>query len=105
VIVREGIEIYPVEVEEVLYRLNGIAEAQVFGFPHSKKGQEVAAWVKLKEGSDLSIDALGEYTREQLGIQKAPSYFKVVTDFPMTRSGKVQKFRLSEMAERECGRR
>ncbi len=101
VIVRDGTEIYPVEVEEVLYGLPGVLEAQVFGFPYPKKGQEVAAWVKAKEGSGLSVEQVTGYVKDHLSEDKQPHYFKIVTGFPMTRSGKVQKFRLAEMAEKE----
>ena len=101
VIVRDGMEIYPAELEEVLYRIPEVSEVQVFGFPHPQKGQEVAAWVKLKQGAALSVEDLTLYAEKTLGKEKAPHHFKFVSDFPMTRSGKVQKFRLAEMAEKE----
>ena len=101
VIVRDGIEIYPVEVEEIIYTLPEVSETQVFGFPHPKKGQEVAAWVKLKEGSRLTLDELTKYVKNNLDAKIAPRYLKIVSDFPMTGSGKVQKFKLAEMAQRE----
>jgi fatty-acyl-CoA synthase len=101
VIMREGVEIHPSEVEEVLYGLPEVSEVQVFGFPHAEKGQEVAAWVRLKEGAELPLEDLIQYTRERVEREKAPRYFKFVSAFPMTRSGKVQKFRLSEMARKE----
>jgi fatty-acyl-CoA synthase len=101
VVIRDGIEIYPVEVEEVLYQLPMISEAQVFGFTHPEKGPELAAWVKLKEGSDLTLEGVQAYMAKNLEPQKAPRFLKFVSEFPMTRSGKVQKFKLSEMAEKE----
>jgi len=101
VIVRGGIEIHPAEVEEVLYGMAEVSEVQVFGFTHAKKGQEMAAWVKLKDEADLTLEALARYARRKLGKDKAPNYFKFVAEFPMTRSGKVQKFKLAEMAQRE----
>jgi fatty-acyl-CoA synthase len=101
VIVRDGIEIYPAEVEEIIYTLPEVSETQVFGFPHPKKGQEVAAWVKLKEGSRLTLDELTKYVKNNLDAKIAPRYLKIVSDFPMTGSGKVQKFKLAEMAQRE----
>jgi fatty-acyl-CoA synthase len=73
----------------------------VFGFAHHQKGQEVAAWIKLKQGAALTLEDLTLYAEESLGKEKAPHHFKFVSDFPMTRSGKVQKFRLAEMAEKE----
>jgi fatty-acyl-CoA synthase len=101
VILRDGIEILPVDVEEVIYQLSEVSEAQVFGFHHPEKGQEVAAWVKLKEGVDLSPVAIAAYVKDHLKKEFLPRYFKIVSQFPMTRSGKVQKFRLSEMAQEE----
>ena len=101
VIVREGVEIYPTEVEEIIYKLSGVSEVQAFGFPHPDKGQEIAAWIKLKEGVDLSIDSLAKYARENLDKEKEPHYYKFVKEFPITRSGKVQKFKLTEMARKE----
>jgi len=101
VIVREGIEIYPTEVEDILYKLPGVLEVQVFGFPHPEKGQEVAAWIKLQKGAGLSLDTLAKFTREHMDKKRAPQYYKFVIEFPMTQSGKVQKFRLAEMATKE----
>lgn len=101
VIVRDGIDIYPTELEEILYGIPQISEVQVFGFPHPEKGQEVAAWVKLKEGADLAIEDVSRYAGERMEKEKKPGHFRFVTDFPMTRSGKVQKFRLAEMAVKE----
>ena len=101
VIVREGIEIYPTEVEDILYKLPGVLEVQVFGFPHPEKGQEVAAWIKLQKGAGLSLDTLAKFTKEHVDKQRAPQCYKFVTEFPMTQSGKVQKFKLAEMARKE----
>jgi fatty-acyl-CoA synthase len=101
VIVRDGIDIYPVEVEEVIYQLSEISEAQVFGFPLAKKGQEVAAWVKVKEGAQLSLDDLARHVEAQLTADKWPKHYKIVSQFPMTGSGKVQKFKLAEMGQKQ----
>jgi fatty-acyl-CoA synthase len=101
VIIRDGVEIYPVEVEEIMYRLPEVSEVQVFGFPHPEKGQEVAAWVRVREGCQLSLDDLYAHLRESTDVRVASQYIKIVSDFPMTRSGKVQKFKLAEEAHRE----
>ncbi len=101
VIIRDGVEIHPTEVEEVIYRLPEVSEVQVFGFPHPEKGQEIAAWVKLKEGADLSLESLVEYTKAEVDVKKRPHHYKFVTGFPITRSGKIQKFKLTEMAQME----
>jgi len=101
VIVRDGVEIHPVEVEECIYRHPDVSEVQVFGFPHPERGQEVAAWLKLKEGSHVSGIALAAYARDYLDEALLPHYFKIVSGFPMTKSGKVQKYKLAEMAVEE----
>ncbi len=97
VIRRDGLEIYPSELEEVLYRHPEIAEAQVFGFPHPEKGQEAAAWVRLKEGALLTEQEVAAYLKATVAPEKMPGNVKIVERFPMTRSGKVQKFKLAEL--------
>jgi len=101
VIVREGVEIYPTELEEIIYKMPGVSEVQVFGFPHPEKGQEISAWVKIKEGAQLSLESLEKYLKNNVSKEKEPDYYRLVTEFPMTRSGKVQKFKLAEMAKKE----
>ncbi len=101
VIVRDGADIYPVEVEEIIYQLPEISEAQVFGFPDPQKGQEVAAWVKLKEGAVLSLDRIAQHVETHLPEEKWPRHYKIVSAFPMTGSGKIQKFKLAEMGKDE----
>jgi fatty-acyl-CoA synthase len=103
VIVRDGVEIYPVEVEEIIYTLPQIPEVQVFGFPHPQMGQEVAAWIKAKEGAQVSLAAVAAHVQARLPAAKIPRYFKIVSEFPMTGSGKVQKFKMAEMAQKEYG--
>ncbi|MBW2095027.1 MAG: AMP-binding protein [Deltaproteobacteria bacterium] len=104
VIIRDGTEIYPVELEEVIYQLPDVTEVQVFGFPDAKRGQEIAAWIKLKQGSRLSIAEISAHVQKNVDPALAPRFYKIVTDFPTTRSGKVQKFKLAEMAAREYER-
>ena len=101
VILRAGVPICPAEVEEILYSLPEVSEVQVFGFPHENLGQEVAAWVKLKKGAKLTLEDLIRFASRKIEKVKAPHHFKFVKEFPMTRSGKVQKFKLAEMAEKE----
>ncbi|MCJ7809830.1 MAG: AMP-binding protein [Desulfobulbaceae bacterium] len=100
-VIRDGVEIYPVEVEEILYRHPGISEVQVFGFEHRKRGQELAAWVRVEKGADLSPISLAAFARDHIPNASLPHFFKIVTQFPMTKSGKVQKFRMGEMAVAE----
>ena len=104
VIVREKIEIYPVEMEECLYQHPDVSEVQVFGVPHSEKGQEVVAWVKLKENAQLDEQGLVTFSDAHVAEGMRPRYFKIVNDFPMTRSGKVQKFVLTELAEKDLAK-
>jgi fatty-acyl-CoA synthase len=101
VIVRNGIEISPVEVEETIYLLPQISEVQVFGFPHPQMGQEVAAWIKAKEGAQLSLDTVAAHLQGRMPAEKIPRHFKIVAEFPMTGSGKVQKFKMAQMAQKE----
>ena len=101
VIVRDGIEIYPVEVEEAIYMLTEVSEVQVFGFPDPKRGQEVAAWIKLKEGCHLPLDSICAHVQTEITAEKVPKYYKIVSGFPMTGSGKVQKFKMAQIAEKE----
>ena len=101
VIVRDGVDIYPVEVEEIIYQLSEISEVQVFGFPHPEKGQEVAAWVKLKEGAELSPERIVQHVKTHMPDEKQPRHYKTVSEFPMTGSGKIQKFKLAKMGQDE----
>ena len=104
VIVRDQTEIYPVEVEECFYRHPDVSEVQVFGIPHPEKGQEVVAWVKLKEKARLDDLDLAAFSHSHVAKGMRPGYFKIVDAFPMTRSGKVRKFVLSEMAAKALGK-
>lgn len=101
VIAREGLDIYPVEVEEIIYRLTDVSEVQVFGFQHPHRGPEVAAWIKLKADARLSIEEVAAHVTRHLPAEKRPRYYKFVSGFPMTGSGKIQKYKLAEMAQRE----
>ncbi len=101
VITRNDIEIYPVEIEEAIYMLPEVSEVQVFGFSDQQQGQEVAAWIKKKEDSNLSLDSVIEHVQARLPVDKQPKYYKIVTEFPMTGSGKVQKFKMAELAMKE----
>ncbi|RLB21836.1 MAG: AMP-binding protein [Deltaproteobacteria bacterium] len=101
VIIRDGVEIYPVEVEEVIHQMPEVLEVQVFGFRDTKGKDHVAAWVRLKQGAHRELEQIRKRVEQQLPAEKVPDYFKVVNEFPVTKSGKVQKFRLAQMAEKE----
>ena len=103
VIIRGGENIYPREVEEFLYSCPAIIEVQVIGVPDHKYGEVVAAWVKLKTGATLTLDELREFCAGRIADFKTPQYLKIVDTFPMTVTGKMQKFQMREVSIRELG--
>jgi fatty-acyl-CoA synthase len=102
-IIRGGENVYPREVEEFLYTHPEIADVQVIGVPDERYGEEIMAWVQLREGSSLDADELREWCRGRIAHFKVPRYVKVVDEFPMTVTGKVQKFKMREAAIEELG--
>jgi fatty-acyl-CoA synthase len=104
-IIRGGENVYPREVEEFLYSHPDVSDVQVIGVPSAKYGEEVMAWVRLREGATATGDDLEAYCRGRIAGFKVPRYWKVVDGFPMTVTGKVQKFRMREMAVEELGLR
>ena len=102
-IIRGGENIYPREVEEFLYRHPDIADVQVIGVPSEKYGEEVMAWVKLREGATPDGDALAAWCKGKIATYKIPRHWKFVDAFPMTVTGKVQKFKMRETAVEELG--
>ncbi len=103
VIVRAGETIYPTEIEEVLFCHPHISNVQIFGVPSQALGEEVAAWIKLEEGAAATGEEILQYCRTKLPASCLPRYIKFVREFPMTLLGKVQKFRMREMAIKEYG--
>jgi fatty-acyl-CoA synthase len=103
VIVRGAEKVHPREVEEFLYRLPEVSDAEVIGVPSAHYGEAVMAWVKLREGASLSEQALVAACRGQIASYKIPRYWKIVDSFPMTVTGKVQKHRMRELAIQELG--
>ena len=97
VIVKDGMELLPTEIEDGVYKLPGVAMVQAFGVPDPVQGERVAVWVKPKEGFSLTEEAVRAHCREQLPEPLFPDYIQLVEDFPMTRSGKMQKFKMREM--------
>lgn len=93
-LIRGGENIYPREVEEYLYRHAAVQAVQVFGVPDEKYGEEVAAWVVRKPGATCSEEALRAFCREQIAHYKIPRYVRFVEDFPMTVTGKPQKYKM-----------
>jgi len=97
-ICRGGENVYPREVEEVLHSHPDISQAQVFGVPDAQLGEEVAVWIQLKKDRRLDGEELRSWLKERVAHFKVPKYVRVVDEFPMTVTGKLQKFRMREMA-------
>jgi fatty-acyl-CoA synthase len=104
-IIRGGENVYPREVEEFLFTHPDVVEVQVIGIPSERYGEEVMAWVRLREGAALTGDELARYCRGRIATFKIPRHWKFVDAFPMTVTGKVQKFRMREVAIEELGLR
>ncbi|HKB37893.1 MAG TPA: hypothetical protein VKD72_15705, partial [Gemmataceae bacterium] len=97
-IIRGGENIYPREVEAVLHAHAAVNDVQVIGVPSRRYGEEVMAWVRLHAGSSATHEELRAWCQARLAAFKVPRYWQFVDAFPMTVTGKVQKFRLREMA-------
>ncbi|WKA51464.1 AMP-binding protein [Planococcus liqunii] len=97
-VIRGGENIYPREIEEFLYQHPSIQDVQVVGVPDPKYGEELMAWVILKEGQQLSSEELREYCQGKISRHKIPRYIEFTKEYPMTASGKIQKFKLREMS-------
>ncbi|MDD4648788.1 MAG: AMP-binding protein [Desulfoplanes sp.] len=97
-IIRGGENIYPREVEEFLYTMEGISDAQVIGVPSRKYGEEVGAFVILKEGYDYAAEDVRDFCRGKIARYKTPKYVHFMDAYPMTASGKIQKFKLRELS-------
>jgi fatty-acyl-CoA synthase len=102
-IIRGGENVYPREVEEFLHTHPDIAEAQVIGVPSERYGEEVMAWVRPRPGASLEAAELERFCKGKIATYKVPRYWRVALEFPMTVTGKVQKFRMRELAVEELG--
>jgi len=102
-IIRGGENIYPREIEEYLYRHPKVVEAQVIGVPDPRYGEELMAWLQLRPGESATEEEIREFLRGQVSHQKIPRYVKFVDAFPMTVTGKIQKYRMRETAIEELG--
>jgi fatty-acyl-CoA synthase len=102
-IIRGGENIYPREIEEVLHHHPQISQAQVFGVPDEKLGEEVCVWLMLRAGESLDTKELNEWMKERLAHFKIPRNIKVVSEFPMTVTGKIQKFAMRDAMVKELG--
>ncbi|HTN81412.1 MAG TPA: AMP-binding protein [Acidimicrobiales bacterium] len=102
-VIRGGENLYPREIEELLFQHPAVASVQVIGVPDERMGEELMAWVVLREGADATADELQAFCRERVAHFKVPRYVKFTTEFPMTVTGKVQKFKMREEAIEELG--
>ncbi len=95
-VIRGGENLYPREIEEFLYRHPKIQDVQIFGVPDPRFGEELCAWIMLREGEETTPEDIKEFCRGQIAHYKIPRYIKFVTEFPMTVTGKIQKFAMRE---------
>jgi fatty-acyl-CoA synthase len=102
-VIRGGENVYPREIEEFLYRHPKVQAVQVCGVPDVKFGEEVCAWIQLKPGISCTPEEVREFCQNQIAHYKIPRYIRFVTEFPMTITGKVQKFAMREHMLRELG--
>jgi fatty-acyl-CoA synthase len=98
-IIRGGENVYPREIEEFLYTHPDIVDVQVVGVPDARYGEEIMAWVKARDGADdLTQEAVRAYCQGQIAHYKVPRYVHLADEFPMTITGKVQKYRMRELS-------
>ena len=96
-VIRGGENVYPREIEEFLLSHQGVLDVQVFGVPDNKYGEEICAWIIPMAGHKISLDDVRSYCDGQIAHYKVPRYVKVVSEFPMTVTGKPQKYLMREM--------
>jgi fatty-acyl-CoA synthase len=102
-VIRGGENIYPREIEEFLYRHPKIQDVQVVGIPDPKYGEELCAWIILKPGQSLSEEAIKAFCKGQIAHYKVPRYIRFVSEFPMTVTGKIQKFKIRDDMKQQLG--
>lgn len=102
-VIRGGENIYPVEIENYLYRHPKIRDVQIVGVPDEKYGEVLAAWIIPKKGKDITVDEIKEFCRDHIAHYKIPTYYRFVEEFPMTVTGKIQKFKIVEAMKEELG--
>jgi fatty-acyl-CoA synthase len=100
-VIRGGENVYPREIEEFLYRHPKISDAQVFGVPDEKYGEELCVWIRPRAGETLSEQEVRDFCRDQIAHYKIPRYIRFVEEFPMTVTGKMQKYLMRETMQQE----
>ena len=94
--------IYPREIEEFLYHLPGVRDVQVAGVPSKKYGEEVGAFIILEDGVKMTVEEVRDYCRGKIARYKIPKYVFFVDEYPLTGSGKIQKFKLRDLSLKLC---
>ena len=102
-VIRGGENLYPREIEEFLFRHPKIQQVQVFGVPDPRYGEELCAWIRVREGETMTEDEVRAFCQGQIAHQKIPRYVQFVEEFPMTVTGKVQKFIMRQIVEEQFG--
>ncbi len=102
-VIRGGENIYPVEIENYLYRHPKISDVQVVGVPDKKYGEVLAAWIIARKGEQLTEDEVKQFCKDNIAHYKVPQYFRFVEEYPMTITGKIQKYKITEMMIEELG--
>jgi fatty-acyl-CoA synthase len=102
-VIRGGENLYPREVEEFLHGHPDVADVQVVGVPDRRYGEELMAWIVPRGGAEIDQEAIAEYCEDKIARHKVPRYVATVDEFPMTVTGKVQKFKLRELAIEQLG--
>ncbi len=102
-IIRGGENVYPREIEEYLFRHPKIQDVAVFGVPDARFGEAVAAWIRLRDGESASEDEIREFCKGQIAHYKVPAYIRFVDEFPMTVTGKIQKFVMRDAMAGDLG--
>ena len=102
-VIRGGENVYPREIEEFLYTHPDVLEVQVVGVPDARYGEEVMAWIQLRDGADTTAEEIKDFCRGAIAHYKVPRYIKFTDAFPMTITGKIQKFKMRETSIAELG--
>jgi fatty-acyl-CoA synthase len=102
-VIRGGENVYPREIEEFLMAHPDIQDVQVIGVPDARFGEELMAWVVTRGGADVDQETVAEFCQGKIAHYKVPRYVQMVSEFPMTVTGKVQKFKLREQAIEQLG--
>jgi fatty-acyl-CoA synthase len=102
-VIRGGENVYPREIEEFIYTHPDVEDVQVIGVPDARYGEELMAWVRLRPGATIEPEAIREFCQGRVAHFKIPRYVRFVDAFPMTVTGKVQKFKMREQAMADLG--